>query len=103
MNVDGYAFRLNCGDLTCSFGADGKLAMIENGYISAVYTRTANNLFVEDQARNITAVRLNTDGKPDNIMISRYDAAALDVVNKYVQYQWTDGIDEIHGHGKYTA
>ncbi len=87
LNAENYAYKVPCGDITCYFGSDGKLAFVKNSYISALYTWTDKNLNIEDQAGNISTVRI-ADGKPQRITIVRYDDKNLETKTKIVSYQW---------------
>ena len=105
LNADNYAYKVPYGDLICYFGADGKPAFVKDSYISATYTWTASNLYIEDQAGNSTIVRI-TNQKPANITISRHDDATGENHTKYVSYQWdgdnlikfTDAANNAHSY-----
>ncbi len=88
LNVDGYAYKVAYGGLTSYFDNSGKLAFVEESYISATYTWTTNNLYIEDQAGNSTVVKIK-NGKPISITISRHDDITDENHTKYVSYQWS--------------
>ncbi|MCM1365330.1 MAG: hypothetical protein NC215_10165, partial [Ruminococcus sp.] len=89
LNVDGYAFKVPYGELNCYFGENGKLAFVKNNYISAKYSWSDKNLNIEDNAGNVSTVRID-NGKVQRITIVRVEDFTYETKTKNASYQWED-------------
>ena len=74
------SFELTYGDMTCTFGANGKINRIVTDYLDTQYTWSDNSLTVTGGA-TVTF----TNGKPTEINITREGQV------KEVDYVWNDG------------
>ncbi len=83
VNADSYV--LTYGDMTCTFGLDGKINRITTDYLDTQYTWSDNSLTITGGA----TVTL-TNGKPTKITITRTDGEGV-AHTKEVEYIWTDG------------
>ena len=85
VNADSYV--LAYGDMTCTFGLDGKINRITADYLDTTYTWTDNGTLTITGGATVT---FNTDGNPTNINITRTDSEGT-AHTKEVDYVWTEG------------
>ncbi len=81
LTINGDSFVLTYGDMTCTFGLDGKITRIVTDYLDTQYTWNNDGTLTVTGGAAVTF----TDGKPTKISITR--AGQI----KEVEYVWTDG------------
>lgn len=85
VNADSYV--LAYGEMTCTFGLDGKINRITTDYLDTTYTWTDNGTLTITGGATVT---FDTDGNPTNITITRTDSDGT-AHTKEVEYVWTEG------------
>ena len=83
VNADSYV--LAYGDMTCTFGLDGKINRITTDYLDTVYTWSDDGTLTITGGATVTF----TNGKPTEITITRTDSEGEEKT-KVVKYEWSD-------------
>ncbi len=87
LTVNSDSYVLTYGDMTCTFGLNGKINRIVTDYLDTQYT------WNDDGTLTITGgatVTFDTDGNPTNINITRTGSEGT-AHTKEVDYVWTEG------------